>query len=191
MFTFFVHVHYLSLCNTFAFTMNQYFKIGKLAATFGLNGQLILTHHLGRKTSLKGLENIFIEDTPNSFIPYFLVSSKIKNDHEVYLQLEGITSKEAAARFVKKEIWLAEQDFKKFSSAAAPVSFLGFTIINENRELGEVVEVIEQPHQVLCRIYFNGKETFIPVHEHTLEKIDKKNSKLYITLPDGLLDIYK
>ncbi len=171
--------------------MDQYFKIGKLAATFGLNGQLILSHHLGKKTSLKGLENIFIEQTPDSFIPYFLISSKMKNDQEVCLQLEGITSKEAAAKFVKKEVWLVEQDFKKFSSATAPVSMLGFTIISGNQELGEVVEVIEQPHQVLCRIYFNGKEAFIPVHQHTLEKIDNKNRRLYVTLPDGLMEIYK
>ncbi len=39
--------------------MNNYFKIGRLAATFGLEGQLVLEHILGKKTSLKGLENIF------------------------------------------------------------------------------------------------------------------------------------
>ncbi|HVZ98593.1 MAG TPA: ribosome maturation factor RimM [Chitinophagaceae bacterium] len=171
--------------------MHPYFKIGTLAATFGLNGQLILVHNLGKKTSLKGLENIFIEETPDSFIPYFLTSSKMKNDREVCLQLEGINSKETAAKFIKKEVWLTEQDFKKFSSATAPVSLLGFTIVNKKRELGEVIEVIEQPHQVLCRIYVNGKEAFIPVHENTLEKIDKKNGKLYVNLPDGLLEIYE
>jgi 16S rRNA processing protein RimM len=42
--------------------MDNYFKIGKLAATFGLEGQLVLEHNLGKKTSLKGLENIFLEE---------------------------------------------------------------------------------------------------------------------------------
>ncbi len=171
--------------------MNQYFKIGKLAATFGLEGQLIHEHNLGKKTSLKGLENIFIEEANDSFIPYFIESSKIKNDQEVYIKLEAISIKEAARLLVKKEVWLTESDFKKFSASAAPISLLGFTVVNENEELGEICEVIEQPHQVLCKIILNGKEALIPVHEDSLEKVDKKNRKLFVNLPDGLLDIYK
>jgi 16S rRNA processing protein RimM len=64
-------------------------------------------------------------------------------------------------------------------------------VINEDSELGEVVEVIEQPHQVLCKIILNGKEALLPVHEDSLEKIDKKSRKLFLNLPDGLLDIYR
>jgi len=171
--------------------MNNYFKIGRLAATFGLEGELILEHSLGKKTSLKGLENIFIEETKDSFLPYFLESAKIKNEKEVYIKLEGIFSKEMAKHLIKKEVWLIENDFKKFTASAAPISLLGFMVINENEELGEVCEVIEQPHQVLCKIMLNDKEALIPIHEDSLEKIDKKNRKLFVNLPDGLLDIYR
>jgi 16S rRNA processing protein RimM len=171
--------------------MNNYFKIGKLAATFGLDVQLILEQDLGKKTSLKGLENIFIEETSNSFLPYFIESIKIKNDKEVYVKFEGIASKEEARKFVKKEVWLLENDFKKYSASAAPISLLGFIVVNDNNELGEIIEVIEQPHQVLCKIILNGKEALIPVHEDSLERIDKKNRKLFLDLPDGLLDIYR
>jgi len=171
--------------------MNQYFKIGKLAATFGVEGQLVLQHNLGKKTSLKGLETIFIEEKKDSFLPYFIASAKIKNDKETFILLEGIRSKEAAHFLVKKEVWLSEKDFKKSAAVAAPISFLGFTIINDKKELGEVIEVIEQPHQVLCAIMIDAKEVLIPIHENSLEKIDKKNRKLFVNLPDGLLDIYK
>ncbi len=171
--------------------MNSYFKIGKLVASFGLDGQLILEHSLGKKTSLKGLENIFIEEKKDSFLPYFVESAKIKNEKEVYIKLEGISVKEATKHLIKKEVWLNEEDFKKFAANAAPISFLGFTIVNDNEEIGEINEVIEQPHQVLCKIILNGKEALIPLHENSLEKIDKKNRKLFVNLPEGLLDIYK
>lgn len=170
--------------------MNQYFKIGKLAATFGVDGQLVLEHNLGKKTSLKGLGAIFIEEKKDSFLPYFISSAKIKNEKEIYISFEGIQSKEAAHFLIKKEVWMSEDDFKKFAAGAAPISFLGFMIVNDKKELGEVVEVIEQPHQVLCAIIINGNEALIPVHENSLKKIDKKNRKLYVNLPDGLLDIY-
>ncbi len=171
--------------------MDHYFKIGKLVATYGLQGELVLQHSLGKKTSLKGLETIFIEEKADSFLPYFIQSTKIKSEAEVYLKLEGIESKEAAKRLTQKEIWLLEDDFKKFAAGSAPISLLGYTMINEDEDLGEILEVIEQPHQLLCKILYKGKEALIPIHEEFLDKIDKKDRKVFVTLPDGLLDIYQ
>jgi 16S rRNA processing protein RimM len=171
--------------------MNQYFKIGKLAATFGVEGQLVLQHSLGKKNQLKDLETIFIEEKKDSFLPYFITSVKVKNDKEAFISIEGITTKEAANILRKKEVWLSENDFKKFAASTAPISFLGYTIVNGKEELGEVIEVIEQPHQLLCTILIDDKEAFIPIHEDSLEKVDQKTRKLYVDLPDGLLEIYK
>jgi len=51
--------------------------------------------------------------------------------------------------------------------------------------------VIEQPHQLLCKISLKGNEALIPIHEEFLDKIDKKNRKIFVILPDGLLDVYR
>jgi 16S rRNA processing protein RimM len=171
--------------------MDNYFKIGKLVATYRLQGEIILLHSLGKKTSLKGLETLFIEEKKDSFIPYFIESAKIKSNTETYVKFEGISSKEAAHKLVQKEIWLLENDFKKFAASSAPISLLGYNIINEEEDLGEILEVIEQPHQILCKILLNDKEALIPIHEEFLDKIDKKNRKVFVTLPDGLLEIYR
>ncbi len=170
--------------------MDQYFKIGKLAASHGLKGDLVLQHNLGKKTSLKGLESIFIEIQNDSFLPYFIQSAKIKSDEEVYLKLDGVDTKEVARKLTPKEVWITAADFKKFAAKSSPISLLGFTIINAEEELGEIIEVIEQPHQVLCSILYKGKEALIPIHEEVLDEIDYKNKKVFVTLPDGLLDIY-
>ena len=68
---------------------------------------------------------------------------------------------------------------------------LGFHLLNEEEDIGEIIEVIEQPHQILCTILLDGKEALIPIHEESLDKIDQKNRKVHVTLPDGLLDIYR
>ncbi|MGB4845635.1 MAG: ribosome maturation factor RimM [Ferruginibacter sp.] len=171
--------------------MGQYFKIGKLAASTGLKGELVLQHNLGKKTTLKGLEAIFLEEKKDSFIPYFLQSTKIRSDNETVIKLEGIDIVEAARKLTPKEVWISEDDFKKFAAKSSPIAMLGFNIINDDEDLGEILEVIEQPHQVLCAILLNGKEALIPIHEESLEKVDTKNRKVYVNLPDGLLDIYR
>ena len=171
--------------------MNQYFKIGKLAASFGLKGELVLHHSLGKKTTLNGLETIFLEEGKDNLMPYFIATTLLKNDAEVYIKLEGIDSKETARKLTPKEVWITEEDFKKFAAKAAPISMLGFHLINEEEDLGEIIEVIEQPHQILCAILLDGKEALIPIHGESLDKIDQKARKVYVTLPDGLLDIYR
>ena len=170
--------------------MPEYFKIGKFAASYGLNGDLVLQHSLGKKTSLKGLEVIYIEEQKDNFLPYFIEKASIKSDAETYLKLEGIDTKEIARKLTPKEAWLEEADFKKFAAKAAPIALLGFSMINGDIELGEIIEVIEQPHQVLCTIIYKGNEALIPVHEASLLKVDQKKKKVYVDLPEGLLDIY-
>lgn len=169
----------------------QYFKIGKVVAPFGLKGELVLVHSLGKKTSLKGLEVIYLEEGKDNFLPHFIQSTSIKNESEVFIKLEGIDTKEAAKKLTPKMAWLPEADFKKYVAAASPISMLGYNLINAQEDLGEIIEVIEQPHQILCAIMVDGKEALIPIHEQSLKKIDKKNKKVYVELPDGLLDIYK
>lgn len=172
--------------------MKEYIHIGKLVAVFGVKGELILKHSLGKKSNLKEASAIFVEETKGSYIPYFLETAKAKDEEETFIKLEGVDSKEAAARFTAKPVWLLDADFRKLAGKDAPISLLGYEVItDEDENLGPIEEVIEQPHQVLLRVTLEGNEALIPLHAETLDKIDRVAQKVYVTLPDGLLDIYR
>jgi 16S rRNA processing protein RimM len=171
--------------------MDQYRNIGKLVAVFGLQGELVLEHRLGKKTSLKGLKAIFLEEGKDEMLPWFVQSTRPKGDSDLYIKLEGLDSKEAARRVVQKEVWVADTDFAKFAGRSAPISMVGFRLLDGSVDLGEILEVIEQPHQILCRIDLEGKEALIPVHDQTLRRVDTKKRELHVELPDGLLDVYR
>src|SRR5204862_5830278 len=83
----------------------QYFKAGRLVAVHGLKGELILKHELGKKSSLKDVKAIFIEDKKDSFFPWFIETAKARSADEVLLKLESIDTREAAAKISQKEIW--------------------------------------------------------------------------------------
>ena len=170
--------------------MTEYFKIGKIVAVHGLKGELLLKHTLDKKTSLKGLQTIFTEERKNSFLPWFIQSTNLKSEEEVYLKLENVDTREAALKLGQKEIWLPEPDFKKFSAKTSPASILGYTIINDQEPLGEILEVIEQPHQLLCRLEIKGKEVLIPLHEDSLKKTDHRRRQVVVQLPEGLIELY-
>ncbi len=171
--------------------MNDYIHIGKIVASFGLKGEVILKHALGKKTLLKDIEAIFVEENKGSYLPYFVESSKAKDHEEIYLKLETVDTKESANRLTTRNVWLLDADFRKLAGKSAPISLLGFHLVTEEANLGPIEEVIEQPHQVLLRISLDGKEALIPLHAETLDKIDHKKKEVHVTLPDGLLDVYR
>jgi 16S rRNA processing protein RimM len=170
---------------------SNYRNIGRLVAVFGLQGELVLQHRLGKKTALKGLKAIFLEEHADEMLPWFVESTRVKGDAEVYIKLEGLDTKEAARRVVQKEVWLREEDFLSFAGRAAPISMVGFRLYDGGADLGEILEVIEQPHQVLCRIDLSGKEALVPLHEQTLKRVDAKRREVHVELPEGLLDVYR
>jgi 16S rRNA processing protein RimM len=58
------------------------------------------------------------------------------------------------------------------------------------KPIGKVLEVIEQPLQILLRLEIQGKEVLVPLNESTLVGIDRKKQVINVSLPEGLLDIY-
>ena len=177
--------------NECTINMVNYQQIGKLVATFGVKGELILSHKLGKKTNFKGLDALFVEVKKEELLPYFIVSAVAKSTSETLVLLEGVDSKEAAKLLTPKNVWLTEAAFQEYTSTTAPIAMLGYTMICDEEQLGEILEVIEQPHQILLRIDLNGNEALIPLHSETLKKVDKQKRIVYVTLPDGLLDIYR
>ena len=170
--------------------MPDYLRLGKLVAVHGLKGELVLKHELGKKSSLKDLKTVFIEEKKNSFLPWFISSARIKNEEETYVKFEGIDVREAAAKLTQKNLWVTEAEFKKLSAKSSPVNLLGYSAINKKELLGKILEVIEQPHQLLFKLEINNKEVLIPMNESTLKKIDHKKKEVIVELPEGLLDIY-
>lgn len=172
--------------------MESYIHIGRIVASFGLKGEVILQHALGKKTALKDVAVVFVEEQKGSYLPYFVESSKAKDNEEMYVKFEGINTKESAARITTRNVWLKDVDFRKLAGKSSPISLLGYIVItDEDENLGPVLEVIEQPHQVLLRIDLEGKEALIPLHEESLDGIDHDKKEIHVVLPDGLLDVYR
>ncbi|MBA4196166.1 MAG: 16S rRNA processing protein RimM [Chitinophaga sp.] len=170
--------------------MPEQIHIGKIAATFGVKGELILLHVLGKKTTFKKGDVLFVEFTKNAPLPFFIESGKARTAEETLVLLEGTASKEAAHKFIGKKAWLKEEDFKKHVAKQSAISLLGMMVVDNGKPLAAIEEIIEQPHQLLVRITLQGKEVLIPLHEDTIIRNDRKNNELHVELPEGLLDVY-
>lgn len=171
--------------------MPEYFNIGKIVATHGLLGEVVLVHNTAQGDALGGLKTLFVEERTNSFIPYFIEDIRTKNDRELYVKFEDISSKESAGKLLRKQVYLEEKYFRQIVKNNSILYYLGFEVIDAQAgDLGPVAEVLEMPSQLLMKVYQGEKELLIPINEQTLQNIDEEKKVIRVNLPDGLLDIY-
>lgn len=170
--------------------MNDFIHIGKLVAPHGISGQIILEHALGKPVHFKGVDAVFVEKNAASFIPYFLESASAKTDSLTHLQIEGVHSREAANFLVGKKVWLPQADFQKLVEKNAPLALLGYMVQEAGKDIGIIQEVIEQPHQLLVTVLYQGQEAYIPLHEASLKGVNHAAKTVAVVLPDGLLELY-
>jgi len=169
---------------------NSYRNIGKIVSAFGLKGEMIVRHHLGKKILVSRIKVIFLEQKKDELLPYFIESIKKKGSDELYLKLEGIDNREAASGYLRRDLWLKEEEVQIHTNKSNPIGWVGYHAVDQGKNLGAILEVIEQPHQVLCRLEIDTKEVLIPINEQTLVKIDHQAKSLQLILPEGLLEVY-
>jgi 16S rRNA processing protein RimM len=169
---------------------SSYRNIGRIVSAFGLKGEVILQHRLGRQADPGPIRAVFLEQRKGELLPFFPESVRKKSDEEWYMKLEGFDTREQASRLLKHEVWIREEELNALAPGNNPIGWVGYSLLDGEKDLGEILEVIEQPHQVLCRLEIRGKEVLVPVNEQTLNAIDHAGKKLQLSLPAGLLEVY-
>ena len=60
-----------------------------------------------------------------------------------------------------------------------------------DKKIGILKSVNDSGPQALFMIDNNGTEILIPVHDNFIIKLDRKEKRIHLNLPDGLLEIFK
>ena len=165
--------------------------IGKIVATVGIQGEVLLMHVLGKKVNFKKGDVLFIETEKNIRIPFFVESSKARTEKETLIKFEDIHTREAGHVLLQKQLHVNAQLFDAHVSKQAPIRLLGFMVNDQGAEIGKVIGVIEQPHQILLETSYKGNTALIPLHEASLKNIDERNRIIHVELPEGLLGLYE
>lgn len=165
-------------------------RIGKIAATHGLNGSLILTHIVGNSKWLKKEHTLLVEMQKGSYIPYFVSQFKPSNDKEYIINLEDIDKVDAAKRLVAKQVYVDESILTGYAKES-PLLWIGFKITDKHLgDIGAIEDVMQTGSQWLAKLTYKEAEVLIPLIPQTIEQVDIKAKTLKMDLPDGLLDIY-
>ncbi len=165
-------------------------RIGKIVATHGLAGDVIITHLAGKKAWLKSGDVLFVALRKDSYIPFFVNGVKSTIPDELVVHFEDTDTLESAKKLITKEVFVAEDILAK-SGADSPLLWIGFQLIDAAAgEIGAIKDVYQTRNQWLAEVDYNGAEVLVPLVEPVLQKADIKAKKVWVALPDGLLEVY-
>ncbi|MGN6568327.1 MAG: ribosome maturation factor RimM [Flavipsychrobacter sp.] len=164
-------------------------RIGKIVATHGLQGAVVMTHIVGNSKWLKPEDVLFLELHKESYIPFFISQLKASNDEEYILNLEDTNSSEAARKLIGKNVYVNEDILSKHATDS-PLLWIGFNVVDrEKGSLGPIQDVMQAGPQWLAKIIYNDKEVLLPLVDEMILDVNVKNKFVRMDLPEGILDL--
>ena len=165
------------------------FYLGKVTKPWGVKGQMVLFLDVDEPEDYAGLDSAFVE-TRGALVPHFFNIDQL-NGNKVVVTFEGLTADEAHA-LAGRSLYLPLSCLPKLEGNKFYFhEVVGFSVIDdEYGDIGTLEQVIEYPAQPLFQIMKNGTEILVPVIDEVIKRVDREEKKLYISAPNGLIDLY-
>jgi len=171
--------------------INKCTSIGKLLKTHGLNGELILMFEPQFDSTLENSKFLFFE-IEGGLVPFFFSDNGLRfRTHETAIvKFDEIDTQEKAKQFVDCQLYVYSRDIT-VEDENKSFSLINYNVVDENHgSLGSVINVDNFSGNNVITVIFNSNEVMIPLSDEILTKIDYKNKEIFLTCPEGLLDLY-
>lgn len=170
--------------------LDDYFEVGYIIKTHGLKGEVGVHLDVANPQDYADVDG-FLLPINGELIPYFIERIRINGDKAI-VKFEGIDRIEEAQPLVKKTIYMPEDQLDELEEDEFYYhDIIGHNVVDEKLgTLGIVSTVYTQAHQDLLSMTYKEKEVLIPISPEHVHKADHSKKELYVSLPDGLLEIY-
>lgn len=168
---------------------NNFTTVGKIGKPHGTSGAFNFSLHF--EMASDELPPAFYVNSAKDILPYFPMEVNFKNDTSGFMFFEGIETKEQSAALANASLMIKETDFDKYFIREEEENFDGFEVEDKVLgNLGKVIETTDNTVQTVLSILVNGKEVMFPLVDAFVIKVDYTNQKLFLNLPEGLIEAY-
>jgi 16S rRNA processing protein RimM len=175
-------------------TLDECYELGYVVKTHGLRGQLVAELDVDDVQEYLDVEEVFVERPGGSGKLHRFEVARLTQQAgtRVLLKLKTVDRIEDAELFRGLKLFRPLEDLPELEEDQFYFhDVIGFTVVDTNLgKLGTVETFYELPEQDLLAMRYQGKEVLIPVVGELIQHADEDSRELYVTLPEGLLDIY-
>jgi len=167
------------------------FFLGKIVKKYSFKGELLVKLDTDEPTIYEGLESVFVE-LRNNLIPFFIERSQLHKSELLRVKFEEVDTEQDADSLLKCDLFLPLEFLPKLKDDKFYYhEIIGFTVKDVNYgTVGIIKGINDSTSQALFEIDRDGIEILIPMNDHFIKKVDKKNKIILVETPEGLIDLY-
>lgn len=167
------------------------FYLGKIVRKHSFKGEVVIKLDTDEPELYENMESVFVLHGTN-LIPFFIEKSLLQKGNQLRTKFEGVDSEKDADGILKSGVYLPVSTLPKLAGNKFYYhEVVGFTLEDVNfGVVGEIVDINDKTAQPLFEVDREGVDIFIPMIDHFIKKIDRKNNKVVVEVPDGLIDLY-
>jgi 16S rRNA processing protein RimM len=174
--------------------LDETYQLGYIIKTHGLRGHVAAQFDVDDAAAYTKLKTVYLAfaAAPTKLVEHAVEKVQAQANNRVLLKLRGIDRIEDAEPLRGAQLYLPLSALPKLEEDQFYFhDVIGFTVVDtELGELGTVENFYELPQQDVLSMRYQGQEVLIPVADELIGRADPEQKKLYVTLPDGLLDVY-
>ncbi len=167
------------------------FYLGKIAKKFSFKGEVLIYLDTDEPEQYDKMESVFVEFNKN-LVPFFIENSSIHKGDFLRVKFEDVDSEQDADELIGCHIYLPLSMLPKLEGNKFYFhEVIGFEVIDERLgNIGKIVSINDSTAQPLFEIDFQGKEILIPMINHFIIEVNRKEKKILLKTPEGLVDLY-
>ncbi|WP_027394900.1 ribosome maturation factor RimM [Aquimarina latercula] len=167
------------------------FYLGKIVSKFSFKGEVLIKLDTDEPENYVKMESVFINYNKN-LVPFFIEKSSLHKSDLLRVKFEDVDSEEDADDLMKSEIYLPLNLLPKLEGDKFYFhEVIGFKIVDAAfGEVGVIKHINDSTAQALFEIDRDGIEILIPMNDEFIDKVDRKTNTVFVSTPEGLIDLY-
>ncbi len=153
--------------------------IGFIRKAHGFDGEIKLI--IEDQETINKEEPVFLKPGGKP-VPFFITQFR-GNHPECIVRIEGIDA-DAIPRYQGMAIYQTGE-----STADSDWDINGYSLFNGDVLVGEVLDVLERNMQDLLEVQVDDQTILVPLVEDLIREVDHDEKRIFMDLPDGLLEL--
>jgi 16S rRNA processing protein RimM len=170
------------------------YQLGSIGKTHGLKGFVTAFMDVDDLDDYRKLKSVYLEmpAAPGKLTAYDVEKFQPHADNRALLKLKGFDTIESAEPLRNAKLYRPLAELPQLEDDQFYFhDVIGYLVVDETLgELGTVETFYEMPQQDLMGMRYQGQEILVPVVGEVITRADQAARKVYVNLPEGLLDVY-
>ncbi|MEP2279130.1 ribosome maturation factor RimM [Maribacter sp.] len=167
------------------------FYLGNIVSKYSFKGEVLVKLDTDDPEIYENMESVFVS-LGNNLVPFFIKRCRLHKSNLLRIDFEEVKSESDANRIMKSGLYLPLTMLPKLSGNKFYYhEIIGFSMIDSvHGDIGIIQSVNDTTAQALFEVEKDGVQLLIPVSDDIITKVDRKNKSIFVTTPDGLVDLY-